>query len=90
MELWQCVIAVSPEQVKKCMVIIASCLSKSWEAAPAHLPSLRRIKGLIDIHGSILLNLNKLPHLRAALKDEMKKEEKMLPLHSGRSHLDTV
>lgn len=90
MELWQCLIAVCTEQVKKCTVIIAPCLSKSWEMAPAHLPSLRRTKGLIDIHGSVLLSLYKLLHLRAALEDEGKREKKKLPPCAGSSHLDTV
>ena len=58
--------------------------------APAHSPLLRRIKGLIAIHGSGPLTLHKLLHLWAALQDKGKKEKKKLPLHAGNSHLDTA
>ena len=63
---------------------------KELSNAPAHSPLLRRIKGLIDIHGSGPLSLHKLLHLWAAIQDEGKREKKNLPLHVGSSHLDTV
>lgn len=59
MELWQCAIAGFTEQVTKCTVIIAPCLSKELGNAPAHWPLLGGIKGLIDIHGSVPLSLHK-------------------------------
>lgn len=57
---------------------------------PAHSPSLRRIKGLIDIHASVHLSFNKLSPLWAAIEDEGKREKKKLPLHAGNSHLDPM
>lgn len=54
----------------------------------SHLSLLRKIKGLIDIQGSVHRSFNKLPHLGAALEDEGKTEEKMLSLRAGSSHLD--
>lgn len=89
MELWQCVMASSTEQVTKCTVIIAPCLSKELGNALAHSPLLRGIKGLIDIHGSSSASI-KLVHLRAALQDEGKRERKKLPLYTGNSHSGTV
>lgn len=55
---------------------------------PSHLSLLRRITGLTDIQGSVHRSFNKLPHLGGALEDEGKREEKMLSLHTGSSHLD--
>ena len=57
---------------------------------PSHLSLLRRIKGLTDIQGYVHRSFNKLPHLGAALENEGKREEKMLSLHAGSSHLDRV
>lgn len=90
MELWQCVIAVSTKQVKKCTVIITPCLSKIWETIPAQQPSMGKSKGLIDIHTFVCLSLNELFAYGAALEDEWKGEKKKLPWRVGSSPLDTV
>lgn len=58
------VIMFSSEHIKKCMVLIAPCLSKNWEMTHTlAVFSLKRIKGLMNIHGSVRLSFKKLSHL---------------------------
>lgn len=60
---------------------------KELGGGPVSLSLLRRIKGLIDIQGSVHRSFNKLPGLGAALEDEGEKE-KMLSSYAGSSHLN--